>query len=59
MRLGRKGARRICRNMSVGDTHTIQALNSASLPVTGLTWVSSNPDVVEEIRGRTGRNQSN
>ena len=37
--------------MSVGDTHTIQALNSASLPVTGLTWVSSNPDVVSLSTG--------
>ena len=27
----------------VGDTHTIQALNAAAPPVTGLTWVSSDP----------------
>jgi len=33
-------------NMVVGDTRTIQALNSASLPVTGLTWVSSDPTIV-------------
>jgi hypothetical protein len=30
----------------VGDTHTIQALNSAGQPVTGLTWTSSDTDVV-------------
>jgi hypothetical protein len=33
-------------NMVVGDTHTIQALNAAQQPVTGLTWTSSNPSVV-------------
>ena len=33
-------------NMSVGDTHTIQALNAASQPVSGLTWTSSNPAIV-------------
>jgi uncharacterized protein YjdB len=32
--------------MSVGDTHTIQALNSLSQPVTGLTWASSDPTIV-------------
>src|SRR5580658_9505385 len=30
----------------VGDTHSIQALNSTSQPVTGLTWTSSNTSVV-------------
>ena len=33
-------------NMSVGDTHTIQAINAAWQPVTGLTWTSSNPAIV-------------
>lgn len=33
-------------NMVVGDTHTIQALNSAGQPVTGLTWTSSDPTIV-------------
>lgn len=33
-------------NMVVGDTRTIQALNSAGQPVTGLTWTSSDPTVV-------------
>jgi hypothetical protein len=33
-------------NMVVGDTRTIQALNSAGQPVTGLTWASSNTNVV-------------
>jgi len=33
-------------NMVVGDTHTIQALNSSSQPVTGLTWTSGDPTVV-------------
>ena len=33
-------------NLVVGDTHTIQAVNSASQPVTGLTWTSSDPTVV-------------
>jgi len=33
-------------NMSVGDTHTIQALSAAGTSVTGLTWTSSNPNVV-------------
>jgi hypothetical protein len=33
-------------NMVVGDTHTIQALNAAQQPVTGLTWTSSDPTVV-------------
>ena len=32
--------------MSVGDTHTIQALGAAGTSVTGLTWTSSNPNVV-------------
>jgi hypothetical protein len=32
--------------MVVGDTHTIQALNSAGQPVTGLTWASSDTTVV-------------
>ena len=32
--------------MLVGDTHTIQALNSSGQPVTGLTWASSDPTVV-------------
>jgi hypothetical protein len=33
-------------NLVVGDTHTIQALNAANQPVTGLTWTSSDPTVV-------------
>ena len=33
-------------NLVVGDTHTIQALNPAGQPVTGLTWTSSDPNVV-------------
>jgi hypothetical protein len=33
-------------NMSVGDTHTIQALNAAGLPLAGLTWLSSDPTIV-------------
>jgi hypothetical protein len=33
-------------NMVVGDTRSIQALNSSSQPVTGLTWTSSNPNIV-------------
>ena len=33
-------------NLVVGDTHTIQALNAAAQPVTGLTWTSSDPTVV-------------
>ncbi len=33
-------------NMVVGDTHTIQALNAAQQPVTGLTWASSDTTVV-------------
>jgi hypothetical protein len=33
-------------NMVVGDTHTIQALNSAGQSITGLSWASSNPNVV-------------
>ena len=32
--------------MLVGDTHTIQALNSSGQPVTGLTWTSSDPAIV-------------
>jgi 6-phosphogluconolactonase (cycloisomerase 2 family) len=32
--------------MMVGDTHTIQALNSSNQPVAGLTWVSSDPTIV-------------
>ena len=32
--------------MLVGDTHTIQALNSSGQPVTGLIWASSDPTVV-------------
>ena len=32
-------------NMVVGDARTVQALNSAGQPVTGLTWTSSNPAV--------------
>ena len=32
--------------MMVGDTHTIQALNSSSQPVIGLTWTSSDPTIV-------------
>ena len=32
-------------NMVVGDTHTIQALNPSSHPVTGLTWTSSDPAI--------------
>jgi hypothetical protein len=33
-------------NMVVGYTRSIQALNSSSQPVTGLTWTSSDPTVV-------------
>jgi hypothetical protein len=33
-------------NMMVGDAHTIQAVNSAGQPVTGLTWTTSDPTVV-------------
>ncbi|MGO9445800.1 MAG: IPT/TIG domain-containing protein, partial [Thiobacillaceae bacterium] len=33
-------------NLVVGQTQTIQALDSNSQPVTGLTWASSNPRVV-------------
>ena len=33
-------------NMLVGDTHTIQALNSSGQSVTGLTWTSSNTNIV-------------
>jgi hypothetical protein len=32
--------------MLVGDTHEIQALDADSHPVTGLTWTSSDPNVV-------------
>ena len=32
--------------MLVGDTATIQALNSSGQPVTGLTWTSSDPAIV-------------
>jgi uncharacterized protein YjdB len=32
-------------NMAVGDTHTIQALDSSNQSVTGLTWTSSNPSI--------------
>lgn len=33
-------------NMMVGDTRTIQALSATGQPVTGLTWASSDPNVV-------------
>ena len=33
-------------NMLVGDTRTIQALNAAGQPLTGLTWTSSDPAAV-------------
>jgi hypothetical protein len=33
-------------NLVVGQTQTIQALNSSGQPVTGLTWTSSNTNVV-------------
>jgi hypothetical protein len=33
-------------NMVVGDTHTLQALNSSNQSVTGLTWTSSNASIV-------------
>jgi IPT/TIG domain len=33
-------------NLVVGETHTIQALGSNGQPVTGLTWTSSDPNVV-------------
>jgi hypothetical protein len=33
-------------NLAVGDKRTIQALNPAGQPVTGLTWTSSDPEVV-------------
>ncbi|MBZ5606807.1 MAG: hypothetical protein LAP38_01005 [Acidobacteriia bacterium] len=32
--------------MSVGDTRTMQALNSSGQPVTGLTWASSDSNIV-------------
>ncbi len=38
-------------NLVVGDTHTIQALNAAGQPVTGLTWASSDPTVVSLSSG--------
>jgi hypothetical protein len=33
-------------NMAVGDTHTIQALSSTGQPITGLTWTTSNANIV-------------
>ena len=33
-------------NMQVGDTGSLQALNSSGQPVTGATWLSSDPAVV-------------
>jgi hypothetical protein len=33
-------------NLLVGETHAIQALDGAGKPVTGLTWISSGPNVV-------------
>ena len=33
-------------NMAVGDTHTIQALNSSNQSITGLAWTSSDPTIV-------------
>ena len=33
-------------NMEVGDTHTVQALNAAGQPTTGLSWASSDQTVV-------------
>ena len=33
-------------NMLVGDTHTIEAMNSSGQSVTGLSWTSSNTNVV-------------
>jgi hypothetical protein len=33
-------------NLVVGETHSIQALNPAGQPITGLTWTSSDPTVV-------------
>src|SRR5262249_31408528 len=33
-------------NMIVGETRTVQALDAASHPVTGLSWTSSDPTVV-------------
>jgi len=33
-------------NLVVGDTHTIQAVNSAGQPVTGLTWTSTDSTIV-------------
>ncbi len=33
-------------NLVVGETHSIQALNASSQPVTGLTWTSSDPIIV-------------
>jgi hypothetical protein len=32
--------------MAVGDTHTVQALNAAGKPVTGLVWTSSDATIV-------------
>ncbi len=33
-------------NLVVGETHAIQALNGSGQPITGLTWTSSDPNVV-------------
>ncbi len=33
-------------NMTVGDTHTIQALSSTGQPLLGLTWTTSDPTVL-------------
>ncbi len=33
-------------SLVVGETHAIQALNGSGQPITGLTWTSSDPNVV-------------
>jgi hypothetical protein len=38
-------------NLAVGETRTLQALNAAGEPVTGLTWASSDPNVASVSGG--------
>jgi hypothetical protein len=33
-------------NLVVGEMHALQAVNSSGQPITGLTWTSSDPNVV-------------
>jgi uncharacterized protein YjdB len=33
-------------NLVIGETHTVQALDASSQPVTGLTWTSSKPKII-------------